>query len=73
MHPSGSRPPRSAQAQEYLHRLWAIRTEIEKIKGVEPDALVRDIEHALDRLQKPHPAAFARVGERTQHRRASNL
>lgn len=61
-------PPRSPQAQESLCRLRAIQAEIEKIKAGEPDALVREVEQAMDRLQKHHPAAFEQLGQRLQHR-----
>ena len=69
---ASEQPPRSAQAKESLHRLQAIRSEIERIKAGEPEALVSDIEQALERLHKHHPAAFERMAQQIQRRLAAN-
>ncbi len=62
--------PRSKSARESLERLKAIQTEIEKIKTRDAATLVRDVELALDRLQKHHPAEYERLGGRVQQRLA---
>jgi hypothetical protein len=59
-------PPQSESAARSLKRLRAIQVEIEKIKARDAFDLVRDVEQALDRLQKQHPAEYARLGERMQ-------
>lgn len=63
-------PPKSPKARESLRRIRGIQAEIENIKAGEPAALVRDVEQALDRLQKHHPAEFERLGRRMQQRLA---
>jgi len=60
--------PQSEAARKSLKRLKAIQVEIEKIKAQDAATLVRDVEQALDRLQKQHPAAYERLGERMQLR-----
>lgn len=61
-------PPLSVPAVESLVRLKTIQAEIEKIKTKDANTLIRDVELALDRLQKHHPAEFERLGERFRHR-----
>jgi hypothetical protein len=58
--------PQSEAATRSLKRLKAIQVEIEKVKTQDAVSLVRDVEQALDRLQKQHPAEYKRLGERMQ-------
>ena len=59
-------PPQSETAVKSLKRLRAIQLEIEKIKTKDAASLVSDVEQALYRLQKQHPAEYERLGERMQ-------
>lgn len=63
-------PPQSEAASKSLKRLKTIQVEIEKIKTNDAATLVRDVEQALDRLRKHHPAEFERLGRRVQQRLA---
>ncbi len=61
-------PPQSEAAVKSLKRLKAIQAEIEKIKSRDAGTLVRDVELALDRLHKHHPAEYERLAGRIQLR-----
>ena len=67
---AGQTPPASPKAAESLERLKAIQAEIEALKTEDADALVRDIEKALDRLQCHHQADYQRLSARLQQRMA---
>lgn len=63
-------PPKSAKATESLRRLKLIQAEIEQIKAKDAGDLVREIEVALDRLERRDKPEFDRLGQRLKQRLA---